>query len=1018
MPGKEHVERKSAAALLVRWRGILAVLVATVTVVSAVLIPRIRINADLTSNLPDSSPMRQGLNILEQDFPNLDIRMQTLRVMFYAEAPSDSLQQSLESLLESGSLSEVREHDGHTLYQFFLPKDADGAAAKQLVADRFGDRVRVELEDNKGMPEHVPLMVGTGFVLILIILFVMCPSFVEVLLFLLAFGMAIVINTGTNALLPSVTLITSSIAAIMQLALSLDYAIILMNRYRQEKPLAADNRQAMTAALSKAAPAILSSNFTTVSSLMMLCFMRLKMGADLGIVLSKGVLCSLLVTFTLLPALILLCDKAITATQKRVPVIPTEGLARFEWRFRWPLAILFAGLLVGGWFLQRQTDMYYSVTRATPITREFPTRNRMLVIYPTAEEEAVIPLVDSLSGAPGLSCISYPSIMLKLRTASDLATLSPELAEKVPPEALDLLYYAATHPERNERMRIDELEPTARSLVRLVKQLAPDVEVALPKLPSLSPAPAPQPKPEPVPEPVIAVVDTPAVPVAVAVPEDTAAIVPAVADSTPVVPPAPANELDRRGLDYSYEQITRPRTLAEMTAYLPVEAQYIRLVYRMAGRKDRSDRMTAYEFMSTVSEKVLQNRRYTALIPEETRLLLAEVQEIFDAVVEAGPTPVVVPDSLTVGTDLLADAALEGPDTAGVVAPPMEEPAEEPVEAVAEDVPDEDMPNEDMPEMTPLEELIELALSGKRCTAAQCYEALSRAGVPVKRQEISLLYLYHGYQTARDTTCRLSLLELSGYLERLIDNDFIRHYLDTARLVQLEGLRRTIDEELGALRSDTWSVAVISADLPEETDETYAFIDRIRSFCDGAFTGPTYLTGYSVMYQEMKAGFPRELLVLTLLTVLAIFLIVAFTFRSLIIPFLLVSSVMTAVWLDVAVSGLSGPMFYLSYLVLQSVLMGATIDYSILYTNYYREFRRTLDRQAALTASYRGSLHTILTSGMIMVLGTGIMSLVISDPIIVPVIRSVSQGALIAILLILFLLPAVLALLDRWIKKK
>ena len=76
-----------------------------------------------------------------------------------------------------------------------------------------------------------------------------------------------------------------------------------------------------------------------------------------------------------------------------------------------------------------------------------------------------------------------------------------------------------------------------------------------------------------------------------------------------------------------------------------------------------------------------------------------------------------------------------------------------------------------------------------------------------------------------------------------------------------------------------------------------------------------------------------------------------------------------------------------------------------------------MDRQAALTASYRGSLHTILTSGMIMVLGTGIMSLVISDPIIVPVIRSVSQGALIAILLILFLLPAVLALLDRWIKK-
>ena len=998
------------ASLLIRWRGWLTGLVAVLAVISALLLPYVRINADVTRYLPDDSPMRKGLSILERDFPGMDIRMQILRVLFLDEAPSDTLQLALTELLSDSRQIEVRENGNHTLYQYYLPKDADGESVKQTVVNRFGDRVKVEIEDNSGMPEGVPLMIGAGFFLIILVLVLMSPSYVGVLLYIITFGLAILINLGTNALLPSVSVITNALSAVMQTALSIDYAVILMNRYRQERCRDVPTDRAMVSALSQAMPSILCSSFTTIVSLMMLCFMRLKIGADLGIVLSKGVLCSLLVSILALPALILAFDKAIIATQKRVPEIRVGGLARFEWRHRVQLVCVFVALLVGAWFLHRHTGMYYSLTRLSPITREFPDRNRMLVLYPTAEEEALIPLVDEVVLSPGISCISYPSIAMKPRTAADLVALAPDLTEHIPPQLVDLIYYAATHPERTERMRLEDLEPTARSLMGLAGSVLPNASLgdlsSRFNLDLLFPEPAAPGIPADT-LPSSSVDTVRMVPVPAVHPAghtDSLSLDPepdTVLTETAVIPPA--NILDRMGVDYSYEQLTLPRTEKEMEAYLPIDGQYVRIVYRLAGigRRGHPDKMNALEFMEVVQEKILNNKRYASRIPPSSAQMLQEVQQLVGQVVEAGPVRDTIPvrDTVMIANLLPAEDSLL-------------------VAAAIPEVPDEPaVPMDTLKEVSPVEQLIDLALSGRKCSASQCYRTLRRAGVSVRREEIDLLYLYYGFQTARDTVPSLSLLELEGFLERLQENPLVRQYLDSARVAQLNGLRQTVSEDLGQLRGNKWSLAVITSDLPEEGEATFSFIEKLRRLCGESFSGESLLVGYSVMYHEMKEGFSRELLILTLLTVLAIFFIVAITFRSAVIPFILVSTVMTAVWLDVAASGVNGPMLYISYLMLQSILMGSTIDYSILFTHYYREGRRSSDIPASLLSAYRGAIHTILTSGTILVLGTFVMSLMIKDPIIVPVIRCVSLGALIAIILILFFLPAVIGLLDRWVKK-
>ena len=1334
------------ASFLVRRRWILVALTAALSVVSAILIPHVRINSDVTTYLPDDSPMRHGLSIVAEHLPSLDIRRQTIRLVFPCAEPSDSLQAAVEGLLEDPQLPDIRlgewragaasrralgsdagsgASSGSALaayYQYSLPRDTDGARVKAVFRERFGDRVIVEIEDNTGMPEGVPRMITIGFILIFLILVVMCPSFVEALLFMFTIGIAILINMGTNALLRDVSMITNALSSVLQMALSLDYAIILSNRYRQARmecgaSLHASSGRydgvvpggnsvvsgggsvissggeagvekssplsAMTSAVARALPSVLASALTTIASLLMLCFMRLRFGMDLGVVLSKGVLCSLLCTFMLLPAMLLALDKAIAKTSKRVPLIPTDGIARFEHRFRVPIAIGFLALFAGAYFLQRRVPVYYSMTRATDITRAFPPKNTMLLIYPTAEEQALLPMLDKMGivpvAVPGMAALapgtaapapemtahvsemtapapemianapetegqgaksaqnapcplpetgasnkngpkcalppssssgpfrsgngpasepgvavtalSYPAIALTPRTAgewrallsslpgitqpalspssggpsvdlsghmrnshseaSDVQTFSgdpsvdlsghiqdslseasdmqtssggssvdcsgsvkdsfsevsdvrstavgsPEAQEILPDEALGLLFYAATHPERDERFALSELRmpPGYGKPLDIAGLMASDGrdtpghdgkatpghdEIGIPGHDGKEDVTNRAQKG--VPSYVQATSDTLSSSQGSSL-ESAAGkeISPrgasslgrndrngasqvrdnSVGEATDTSPSFQDSLLSFQGplpsfqgsslesLPYTYEGLHQQRTVAGMHQYLGVEMRALRIIYRMERPRQSLETatMSAVETMDAVNKKILSNKVYAAMIPKDKAVALRQMQQDFNAVLAAGPTasdgrdtpghdvkatpgpdekatPGTLPSfqgsslESAVGKEISprGTSSLGRDDKGGASLVRDDKNAAAQVRDESEGEATSTLPSFQGSSLeSGAEDLAILALSGKKCTAERCYKALHRAGVAVSREEIALLYLYNGYLSAADTTQRLSLVEMLSCLDSLAARPLAASFIDSTRRAELTGLRGQLDTQLGLLRSGQWSAAVLQSALPEEGGETYAFIGALRNRCAETFKGETYIAGYSVMYDEMKDSFPRELLMVTLLTALIIFLIVAITFRRPFIALILVAVVMTAVWLDVFLSGLGGkPILFMAYFIVQSILMGATIDYSILLTHYYRESRRTEDIATSLRAAYRGSIHTIMTSGLIITLGTWVMTFVISDPVIVPVLRSISSGSLIAILLILFVLPALLSLLDRFI---
>ena len=150
-----------------------------------------------------------------------------------------------------------------------------------------------------------------------------------------------------------------------------------------------------------------------------------------------------------------------------------------------------------------------------------------------------------------------------------------------------------------------------------------------------------------------------------------------------------------------------------------------------------------------------------------------------------------------------------------------------------------------------------------------------------------------------------------------------------------------------------------------------------------------------------------------------IFIIVMISSRSVVIPAILVLIVQSGVNITVTVIGWQGyQIYFLALLMVECILMGATIDYGILFTNYYREGRSQLSPPDALKAAYEGSVHSIMTSGLIIVLITGIFGYTYPDPTIAEICRTIAIGALSATLVILFILPGILAALDRLVVRR
>ena len=964
--------------LLVRYRLWLFIFMTVAAVVCALLVPHININTNMVVYLPDSSPMKQGMDLLEEQLPGLGPQMEEFGSVF-----------------------------------------ADGNAL---------------------MPSDLPKTLALGVTLLFVVLLIMSSSFLEVLLFMITIGFAVVINMGTNALLPSVSMLTNTLSSVLQMVLSMDYSIILMNRFRQEKQKGKLPVSAMETAVDGAASTILSSAFTTIVSLLMLCFIKMKIGADLGVVLAKGVAISLICNFTVLPSLILWGDRGVEATRKKVPTLPAAPLARFQERFRIPIAILFLAVSVGFFLLQRRTPLTFAPQWNSTATDAHIPGNALMLLYANEEEDAIPALLDRIGTDPMVrQCVSYPSLVKRPLTVKELSEMADSLAEgspEIPQDLLQLVYYSHSHPIRDERFSLTELQAISEELAAKgmipegmePRQLAASLMPAAPKKQPAKPVRQPVPPAPKAEEPVAEkpVVEEPVVeePVtaeepAVSVRQDTVQV------ETPSTELSPeeltmAEPAEAAGLlaKLTYEIVTTPLNAAEMAELIEYSPSQVATLYRIAGK--RKGKMTPEEFFNYIRKNILGKKLYAAFIPKETEQQLMEVDAAIATVLAAGPTPTVLPEVKPTEAEKDTSAVVVIPPADTVSLEPKPEPIvpAEPVKTAEVKAEPEPVPEEE--ELSPQDKLIDMAMSGERFPASELYEALSAAGISVKREEIDLAYLYAGAQRGYNPEMAISPGTLLDYLaDTLLVNPAVAGMVpDSTRTLVLQA-REELLSQVGMLRGKDYSAAAILSDYKPESEPTFDFVLRVRAAANETLEKPHYWIGESQMYKELKDGFHREVLLLTLLTALSIFLIVALTFRSILVPFPLVLAVLAGVWANIWASGLGGnTLYYLAYLIVQGILMGATIDYSILFTSYYLKARKSADRKSALEAAYKGSSHSILTSGLILAVVPYVMKLALSDPMISAILSSLSIGAAAILIIILFLLPGVLAAIDPILRKR
>ena len=1020
-------------SLVGRRKWYLAITIA-VAAICFVLLFHVNINTDMTKYLPNDSNMRAGLEILHDEFGDMaEMGGNGVRVMFkdLSEEEKLDIMGDLRKLEEVNSVIE-QENGDRTLYELGVSSSIDQVSLGSEISENF-PKVEVVETSQDGAAAEPSMMIG-GIALLLVILLIMCRSWLEPVLFLTSTGLALLINIGTNALLPSVSVTTNSIVAVLQLVLSMDYSIILLNHFRQDRAKTDDSQLAMQRAIRRAFRPILSSATTTIVGLLMLIFMKLKIGADLSIVLSKGVLCSLICNFTVLPSLILKFEKGLEKTRKKVPVPPTDKLAQFSMRFRIPLTILFVAIFVSSYILHNKTNIIYLNSKTSKIEKYFPKKNPMVLVYDNADEKKVIRLLDSVMADSGVDMvISYPTLLHREYTAPQMMEALTNLGDimggispdSAPPISLDMLsddilkvvYNAKFNGNKELTMKFNDmadfiLEQTHDPNSIIAQQVDDEMREKINLLDDLRhhrgiySAKYEQPVKKTTP-PATVTHNTPDVHSEPAT--TTPSLSPENKTETPVAPKVTPQTAQSPYTDTAL--LNKPLNYMEMASFLNMNESQAKSVYKLAKRN--GGKMSPLQFIHFVTEDILQRRALAMFIGSEERTQLLALQNTMDSAMTAAYNPPVVEPVVKSNENTPTP---ENPNvTASENTPVTHTDTVKPSKPVP--IPSFRLKPSANDPLTVLDEMLH---SNKEYTAKQMCHNLEVIGEKIPCELMDLLFLYHSGIHDYDSNWTMSLEQLVNFLadSLILDERFSALISDSLRN-DFGNMRQSMVDGVGKLRSDKHSIAMIITNYETESNATYDFIDHYNALCQNAFSHPYYSIGESIMLSEMRAGFDREVLVVTLLTIAAIFLIVAITFRSLLLAAILVMTVMSGVFANIVISGFGGgSILYIAYLIVQSILMGAAIDYGILFANYYRTKRVTMSIKDTLKESYRCATHTILTSGLILILVPAIMTVLVSDPTVSDILQSIAIGAAVTVLLVLFVLPGVLATCDRFIARK
>ena len=1014
---------KKISSFIVKIRYYLLGLFLILVGLSGYLMTRVNINYNLMQYLDKKSESTVALTKMEDEFGSVgECQVLVSNVKFSDAKDIKVIIEGIDgvsSVVFASSEEDTEYYNTNTndaLYKVFLTTgNFDTASYKTLdnIRDTLNDYVinlnggSVESEFlSNALERDMVIILIVVIVVVFIILAITSTSWLEPVLFLIIAGGAILINMGSNILLNyipyisnSMSFITKSIAAVMQLALSMDYSIVLLHAYRKEKEDNDNVYDAMANALAKSFAPVSSSSITTIAGLVALMFMSFSIGFDVGLVLAKGILISLLSVFLFMPGLLLLFDKLLAKTaHKPLDLIIKEkinnhvekkknakkkvfSLAKFQDKTKYLIPALALLLIIVGAAFNFKSEYSFTLEASTDknskvnvdnkkITDEFGTQNTLVVLLPKENNDRNSVANTEKEISEYLLNYKYDNknVISSAQGYSTYGVYDNLTAEEFAKRYLDKNSYNAN--VRGIKVLYSYMEKDGLTKENEKNELTANVYDVI----------------------------------EYASKNNGARLI--------------ANE-SQELIDKVYYLYNKKLTSSELASANSLNETIINNIYE-ANNKDL---MTTYEVLKFVNDNDYANlalsniqtkidNTYNELVSNhvfnsdgsvnETTVSAMEkycaavetgILDINDNVVNATYTKykqiIIKLDKDT----LIATYPFINSDTANLLL----------------------NGNDTIPNYLAIQ-----AISLKQISKAYGielqkvinlkYNEIPNKDLLLTKEDVVLNYgidsdaidlLFRNNVTNEvlfDTLSETSYYNNEKYIDAM-DNKFKSNY-----------------EAFSNFESDNYIRVIYNLDMPKSGDASFMVINDITDNLYKNYNG-IEVVSETFVYSQIKDVFNKDIILVNLISFISIVLIIAITFRSYFIPLLLTLLIQGAIWITMGISTLFGhDTFFICYIVVMCVQMGATIDYGILLTNSYIENRKIMTKIDAMKHALESSITTILTSGSILVLATLIIGLVSKVSIVSDLGLLLSRGCLISVLMILIILPQCLLLFDKVIE--
>ncbi len=487
---------------IVKFRRIILIVAVLLLIPAGICYINTKVNYDLLYYLPDEIDTMKGQDIMMDEFGAGAFSMVVLENMDYehvAELKSkiedvehvekviwyDSfLDTDIPAQLLPDSLYDAFNTDDSTLMMVIFNDSSSGEGTMKAIGDIkklagkecFVSGISAIVADTRDLAEsETPIYVVLASVISCIVMGLLMDSFLIPVLFLLSIGMAIVYNLGSNVVVGEISYVTKALAAVLQLGVTMDYSIFLWHSYEESREIYDTKEEAMAKAIAATITSVVGSSITTIAGFIALCFMSFTLGLDLGVVMAKGVLLGVIGCVTILPALILGCDKAINRMRHKSLVPNTDKISKFIIK-RFPIFIvIMLALIAPAIYGYTHTDVYYDLTLSLPENLDSVVSTKvlqdkydlssanMILVNSDMASQKIIDMVDEIDDVPGVSS----AIAMEKITGADLPKdfLPESLSGELRGENYEMILLASEY-----KTGSDEANEQCNSIEKIIKK--------------------------------------------------------------------------------------------------------------------------------------------------------------------------------------------------------------------------------------------------------------------------------------------------------------------------------------------------------------------------------------------------------------------------------------------------------------------------------------------------------------------------------------------------------------------